>query len=115
MESPNYKKSTCQSEYYFKTAETKTEMDPLLMQDQIKIKDGQLETLTKRLAKAQMAVNQLTAENQLKTDRIQTLEREMNTLLAKSLKSLEAQHIGNDLTYQVEKYKQDQRRLLKML
>jgi hypothetical protein len=40
LESP--KKSQCQSEYYIKTAETKTELDPLQLQDEIRIRDGQL-------------------------------------------------------------------------
>lgn len=39
----------------------------------------------------------------------------MNALIAKSLKSLQTQHFGVDLTYECVKYKQDQKRLLKML
>ena len=38
----NFKKSHCQSEYYLKTAETKTELDLNQLQDELKIKDGQL-------------------------------------------------------------------------
>lgn len=69
------------------------------MQDDIQIKDGQIETLTKRLTKAETLVTRLTSENQLKTARIETMGKEMNTLLAKTLKSLEIEHIGTDLTY----------------
>lgn len=39
----------------------------------------------------------------------------MNSLLAKSLKHLQVQQLGVDMSYECEKYRQDQRRLLKML
>ena len=43
------------------------------------------------------------------------MEREINALLVKNLQSLEEKHLNGDLTYEVEKHKQDQRRLLRML
>jgi len=39
----------------------------------------------------------------------------MNVLLAKSINNLEAQHLEGDLAYEVEKFRQDQRRMLRML
>jgi len=47
----------------------------LQLHDELRIKDGQLDVLTKRLTKAETLISQLTTENQLKTSRIESLER----------------------------------------
>lgn len=52
-----------------------------------------------KLAKAEEMVRLLTQENKLKSERIEKMEQEMNTLLAKSLKHLEIDQIGVSLSY----------------
>lgn len=85
------------------------------LQDELRVKEKQVEVLGVRLEKCQFENQQLRAELKLKSEQLGQLQTEMQEILARSYKQMEIQQLGTDLAYECERYRQDQRRLLKML
>jgi predicted RNase H-like nuclease (RuvC/YqgF family) len=69
------------------------------LQDELRVKDNQLQLLGVRLEKCQFENQQLRAEVKLKSEQLGQLQTEMQEILARSYKQMEIQQLGTDLAY----------------